>query len=177
MEKKMRMKSRLKYLDCFLRASSVPLNIATVCLTSTNRQDNLSYGPIRFSNFLALRYMACVSFISAAYALASSFASWVEAVAARAWLFFIPDQIVAYLMVISTAAVTNFLYLAYHGDRDVTWSEACSSYTAFCDRTRLALVLHFISLFCFFTLAVISAYRTFSDFNPPYVPTKEPDEE
>lgn len=148
--------------------------------------------------------MVCVSGISAAYALASASASWFDIVAAKAWLFFVPDQvldltrgfpvglnlgfwfffipsgilqIVAYMMVTSIAAVVDLLYLAYNGDRNVTWSEACSSYAAFCDKIRLALILHFVALLCFFSLAIISAYRTFRDFNFPFVPTKEEAEE
>lgn len=86
-------------------------------------------------------------------------------------------QIVAYLMVTSGAAVLELLYLAYKGDREVTWSEACSSYGRFCSRMKLALVLHAFALWCFIVLAVISAYRTFSMFEPPSLPPKEGEEE
>lgn len=86
-------------------------------------------------------------------------------------------QIVAYLMVTSLAAIGEILYLAYNGDQKVTWSEACSSYGKFCSRLKLVLVLHAITLCCFLVLAVISAYRVFSRFQPPYVHSKENEEE
>lgn len=85
-------------------------------------------------------------------------------------------QVVAYLLVTSGAAVMEILYLAYKGDRIVSWSEACSSYGSFCSRLILALVLHALALCSFFVLAVISAYRVFSMFEPP-LPSKEAAEE
>lgn len=85
-------------------------------------------------------------------------------------------QVVAYLLVTSGAAVMEILYLAYKGDRIVTWSEACSSYGSFCSRLIVALVLHALALCCFFVLAVISAYRVFSMFEPP-LPSKEAEEQ
>jgi uncharacterized protein (TIGR01569 family) len=86
-------------------------------------------------------------------------------------------QIVAYLMVTSGAAVLEILYLAYKGDKEVSWSEACSYYGRFCSRMKIALVLHALALCCFIVLAVISAFRTFSMFEPPSLPSKEVEEE
>lgn len=82
-------------------------------------------------------------------------------------------QIVAYLMVTSGSAVLEILYLAYNGDKEVTWSESCSSYGKFCHKMKLAVILHALALCCFIVLAVISAYRAFSTFEPPFVPSKE----
>ena len=90
------------------------------------------------------------------------------------WVFL--EQIMAYLMVTSGAAVLEILYLAYKGDRGVSWSEACSAYGRFCSRVNLALALHALALCCFLVLAVISAYRVFSMFEPP-VSSKEVEEE
>lgn len=86
-------------------------------------------------------------------------------------------QIVAYLMLTSGAAVMEILSLASNGDRTVSWSEACSSYGRFCSRMKVALVLHALALCSFIVLAVISAYRVFSMFEPPAASHKEVDEE
>lgn len=86
------------------------------------------------------------------------------------------EQIVAYLLVTSGAAVMEILYLAYNGDQEITWSEACSSYGKFCNKMKVALVLHALVLCCFIVLAVISAYRVFSLFEPP-LSSKEVEEE
>ncbi|KAM1100901.1 hypothetical protein ACFX2B_007234 [Malus domestica] len=84
---------------------------------------------------------------------------------------------VAYLMVTSWAAVMEILSLAYKGDKTVSWSEACTSFGKFCSRMKVALVLHALALCCFLVLAVISAYRVFSMFEPPSVSDKEVEEE
>lgn len=80
-------------------------------------------------------------------------------------------------MVTSEAAVAEIMFLAYKGDRQVSWSETCGSYGSFCNRLKLILSLNSIAICCFFVLAVISAHRVFSRFEPPLVPSKEVEEE
>ncbi|XAR67442.1 hypothetical protein NMG60_11002206 [Bertholletia excelsa] len=166
----LKMIATLKLLDFSLRMFVIPLSVASIWLTVTNHQENSSYGKLDYSNLLGLRYMVCVSAISAAYALVAAVSSWVKRLVTKAWIFFISDQLVAYLMLTSGAAVGEIIYLAYNGDRKVTWSEACSSYGSFCNRMKIALVLHALAFSCFFVLAVISAFRAFSLFEPPLPP-------
>ncbi|XVE50671.1 hypothetical protein DITRI_Ditri01bG0181800 [Diplodiscus trichospermus] len=157
----------LKFLDSSLRLSVIPLSVATIWLIVTNKEYSSIYEELKFSNLLGLKYMVCISAISAGYALVAAVASWIRYFVTKAWLFFVSDQIVAYLMVTSGAAVMEILYLAYNGDQTVTWSEACSSYGKFCNKMKVALILHALVLCCFIVLAVISAYRVFSLFEPP----------
>ncbi|XVF77412.1 hypothetical protein PTKIN_Ptkin14bG0040900 [Pterospermum kingtungense] len=166
----------LKLLDSSLRLSVIPLSVATIWLTVTNKEDNSIYGEVQFSNLMGLKYMVFISAISAGYALVAAVASWLRCLVTKAWLFFVSDQIVAYLMVTSGAAVMEILYLAYNGDHKITWSEACSSYGKFCNKMKVALILHALALCCFIVLAVISAYRVFSLFEPP-LSSKEVEEE
>lgn len=77
------------------------------------------------------------------------------------------NQVMAYLMVTSGAAGAELMYLAYKGDVEVSWSEACTAYGNFCTKLKLALLLHFLALFCFLILAIISAFRAFTMFDPP----------
>lgn len=79
-------------------------------------------------------------------------------------------------MVTAGAAVIDVIYLAYNGDKEVSWSEACTTYGRFCSRMKFALVFHMLSFFCFLVMAVISAYRVFSMFEPP-LPYKEVQEQ
>lgn len=83
----------------------------------------------------------------------------------------------AYLLVTSVAAVLEILQLAYNGDQEVTWSEACRSYGKFCNKMKIAFVLQALTLICFIILAVISAYRFFSLFEPPSVSSSKEVEE
>ncbi|KAK7395615.1 hypothetical protein VNO78_16179 [Psophocarpus tetragonolobus] len=165
--------SMLKLFDSSLRVCAVPLSVATIWITVTNQQDNSSYGMLKYSNLSALKYMVLVSALCACYALVAAACSWVRRFASKAWVFFVTDQIVAYLIITSVAAVIEIYYLAYNGAKEDSWSEACSSYGRFCGKVKLALILHVITFCCFFVLAVISAFRAFSVFDPPYVNSQE----
>ncbi|XP_002312076.2 CASP-like protein 2D1 [Populus trichocarpa] len=85
----------------------------------------------------ARKYMFFVSGICASYAFLAAVSTWIRCFVTKAWLFFVSDQIVAYLMVTSGTAVFEILYLAYNGDREVVWSEALSSYGKFCYRVKV----------------------------------------
>ncbi|XP_027061595.1 CASP-like protein 2D1 [Coffea arabica] len=169
--------SGLKVLDCALRLFLVPFSIAAIWLTLTNHQDNSSYGELVSSYFMGLKYMVYISAVSAGYALLAAVSLWVRCLVGKAWIFFVSDQVVAYLMVTAMAALGEILYLAYNGDQKVTWSEACTSYGRFCHRMKLILGFHVVALWCFLLLAVISAYRLFSRFGPPTLSSKESEEE
>lgn len=166
---------KLKLFDFSLRLIVVPLSIASIWLTVTNKQDNTTYGKLEYSDIIGLKYMICISAVSAGYALFAATSTWVKSMVNRTWFFFVSDQVVTYLMVTSMAAVAEIMYLAYNGDKKVTWSEACSSYGKFCTKMKIALILHSLALFCSIILAVISAYRVFSTFEPP-LPSKETEE-
>ncbi|QCE10379.1 CASP-like protein 2D1 [Vigna unguiculata] len=159
----------LKFFDSSLRLCAVPLSVATIWVTVTNQQDNSTYGMLKYYKFSALKYMVLVSALCACYAVVAAACSWVRYYASKAWIFFVSDQIVAYLTITSVAAVTEIYYLAYNGAKEDSWSEACSSYDRFCGKVKLALILHAITFCCFFVLSVISAFRAFSVFDPPYV--------
>ncbi|OVA11486.1 Uncharacterized protein family UPF0497 [Macleaya cordata] len=167
----------LRLLDFFLRLSVIPLSAASIWVTVTNKQDNISYGKVEFSNLSGLKYLVFINAISASYALVAVVCSWLKFLLSKAWVFFVSDQVVAYLMVTSSAAVVEILYLSYNGDKEISWSEACSSYGRFCYRVKVALILHVFAVLCFLVLSIISAYRVFSKFEPPCVPSKGAEEE
>ncbi|XP_042520952.1 CASP-like protein 2D1 isoform X2 [Macadamia integrifolia] len=142
-------KVHLRFIDLFLRLSVIPLSIASIWLTATNKQDSIIYGRLEFSNLSGLKSGSSL----------------------------LQTHVLSYLMVTSTAAVVELLYLVYNGDKDVSWSEACSSFGSFCNRVKMALVLHAIALLCFLGLSLISAYRVFSKFGPPCVTSEEVERE
>ncbi|GAB2284695.1 hypothetical protein Dimus_019147 [Dionaea muscipula] len=167
---------RLKLLDSSLRIIVIPLGVASLWLTVTNHEENNDYGDLVFSNFTGLKYMAFVTAIASGYAFLGAVSSWVSCLVTKGWIFFVSDQVMAYLVVTSGGAVVETLYLANKGDIEVGWSEACSSYGRFCGKMELALVFHFLAFCCFLVLAVISAYRAFSIFEPPAVPITQLEE-
>ncbi|KAL0399212.1 UNVERIFIED_CONTAM: putative beta-1,3-galactosyltransferase 4 [Sesamum radiatum] len=154
----------LFYIICCLASTSVAV---------TNHQHNPLYAQLHFNNLIGLEYMVGISAVSAAYAVFAAVSSWLGCLLTKPWLFFVIDQVLAYLMVTSMAAQGEFLYLAYKGDQVISWSEACFSYGKFCNRVKLALALHVVAAFCFLILAVISGCRVFRRYEPPFPPSKE----
>ncbi|GAB2230525.1 hypothetical protein Droror1_Dr00014795 [Drosera rotundifolia] len=168
---------RLQLLDLWLRILVIPLGVATSMLTVTNREDNRDYGSLEYSNFSGLKYMVFVSAVSSGYAVLALVSSWFGCFLMKGWVFFVSDQVMAYMMVTSVSAVVETLYLAHKGDVEVAWSEACSSYRTFCYKMELAVAIQFLALFCFIVLALISAYRAFSIFDLPVAPIQHVEEE
>ncbi|KAK4420774.1 putative beta-1,3-galactosyltransferase 2 [Sesamum alatum] len=165
--------SHLKILDFSIRLLLIPFNLASIWIAVNTRQNNTDYGDLEFADFIGLKYMVGVSAVSAGYALFAAVSSWLRCLVTKAWIFFVADQVLAYLMVTSLASLMEFLYLAYNGDQLVSWSQACASYSKFCSRLKIALALHVIAVCCFLVLAVISAYRVFRRYDPPFLPSKE----
>ncbi|XP_043689142.1 CASP-like protein 2D1 isoform X1 [Telopea speciosissima] len=179
-------KIHLRFIDLSLRLSVIPLSVASIWLTVTNKQDSSIYGKLEFNNLSGLKYMVCINAISVGYSLVAIVSSWLKCLLTKAGFllfsdqvgsFLLQTQVLTYLMVTSTAAVVDLLYLAYNGDTKVSWSEACSSFGRFCNRVKVALILHAIALLCFFALSLISAFRVFSKFDPPYVSSEEVERE
>nr|XP_043607546.1 CASP-like protein 2D1 [Erigeron canadensis] len=168
--------NNLKVLDSSLRLIVIPLSVVSMWLTLTNHQDSEIYGRLEFSNLKGLRFFVSISAISAGYALVAFISSWVKNLMSKAWIYFVCDQVMTYLMVACLGSLGQLVYLAYNGNQKVTWSEACSSFGRFCGRLNLILVLHFIALLCFFVLSLISAFRVFSRFEPPFVSKEVEDE-
>ncbi|KAK1360822.1 hypothetical protein POM88_045296 [Heracleum sosnowskyi] len=167
----------LKLIDSCLRLLVIPLSLASICLAVNNHQDNSIYGKLEFSNFKGFKYLICVSAFSGGYALVAAVFAWVRVLANKAWLFFISDQVIAYLLITSVSAVAETTYLLYNGARDVSWSEACISYGKFCNKLVLILGVNALAFLVFLILALISAYRVFSLYEPPYLHSKEVEEE
>ncbi|XP_021906036.1 CASP-like protein 2D1 isoform X2 [Carica papaya] len=155
----------LKLLDSSLRLCVIPLSAATIWVTVTNQQDNSSYGRLEYTNLMGLKYMILISAVTGCYALLAAISSWIKCL------------IIAYLLVTSGSAVLEILDLTYNGDREITWSEACSSFGNFCHKIKVAVILHAFLLSCFVILSVISAFRVFSFFGPPFLSSQNQEEE
>ncbi|KAL8462517.1 hypothetical protein ACS0TY_032723 [Phlomoides rotata] len=169
--------SNLQILDFWLRLLLLPFNAATIWIAVTTHQNNTTYGNLEFKHLIGLKYMVCISAVSAAFAVFSAVSAWLRCLDTKTWLFFLTDQVISYLMVTSMTAQGEFLYLAYNGDLEVSWSRGCASYGRFCNRLKVAVALHVIAVCCSLVLAVISAFRLFARFPPPFFPSKRDDQQ
>ncbi|XP_068655483.1 CASP-like protein 2D1 [Aristolochia californica] len=166
----------LRFLDSSLRLSTIPLTVSSIWVMVTNKEFNDVYGDLDYKSLSGFKYLVAMNGICAGYALLAIVFSWLRGRISD-WVFFISDQVLAYLLVTSTSAVIELLFLFQRGDRDVSWSEACSTYRKYCGRVKVSLILHGMAFACFLVLSCISAYRVFSKFEAPYVSTKEGNEE
>ncbi|XP_077220452.1 CASP-like protein 2D1 [Tasmannia lanceolata] len=165
----------LGFLDVCLNLTVIPLSVASIWVIVTNKQDSV-YGSLQFSNLTGLKYLVSINAICAAYALIVIVFSWLRG-SINSWILFVTDQVLAYLMVTSGCAVAELLYSSYKGDREVSWSEACTSYGKFCSKMKVSLALHVVVLVCFLVLSLISAYRVLSRYEAPCVSSKEEEEQ
>jgi uncharacterized protein (TIGR01569 family) len=72
-----------------------------------------------------------------------------------------------YLILAAGAASAELLYLAYNGDKEVTWSEACGVYGGFCSQARTSVAITFAAVLCYILLSLVSSYRLFSAYQAP----------
>ncbi|XP_073006123.1 CASP-like protein 2D1 [Typha latifolia] len=164
------------FLELSFRLCVIPLSAATIGVMASNKQSNETYGGVAFSNLTGFKYLVCINAISVGYALFSILLSCFRHFNTD-WILFLLDQLVAYLMVTSGSAVAEIFYVANEGDREVSWSEVCSYYDKFCNKTKVSLALHAMSLLCFIALSLISAFRLFTKFEAPTLSPKEVDQQ
>ncbi|XP_042426273.1 CASP-like protein 2A1 [Zingiber officinale] len=86
---------------------------------------------------------------------------------ACSWTVFLLDQLMTYIILVAGTVSTEILYLAYKGDVNVTWSEACSVLDTFCRRATTSVGITFGSTVCYVLLSLVSSYRLFSTFAAP----------
>ncbi|KAK4804949.1 hypothetical protein SAY86_004766 [Trapa natans] len=82
-------------------------------------------------------------------------------------------QIFTYAVLAAGAVSTAILFVAYKGDKSVTWSEACSTFDSFCRRTTTSAALSLAAAALYGFLSILSSYKVFSRFDPP-VPSAPP---
>ncbi|KAH9314332.1 hypothetical protein KI387_022959 [Taxus chinensis] len=160
------------FLNCVgdrFRTVPLILCIASMAVMLQNNQTN-EYGPLRYANVAAFKYLVYANGICAGYSLFSAIDSALFAglySLSRAWVIFILDQVLAYVLLSAVAAGTEILFLGYKGDRKVSWSEVCGAYEKFCYRGRASIVISSVGVVCFVGLSLASAYRLFVKYDPP----------
>ncbi|KAJ3674861.1 hypothetical protein LUZ60_005477 [Juncus effusus] len=157
----------LNFLELSLRLCVIPFALSSLFVMVSNKQTSDIYGTVEFNNLTGFKYLVCINAISCGYSLASIFISKLKCFKIHDWVLFILDQVMTYLMITSGSAVTEILYLSEKGDREVSWSEVCSYFGFFCNKTKISLALHVIALLCFIILSLISAFKLFSKFEAP----------
>jgi len=151
-----------------LRAAPLGLCVAAMAVMLKDQQTN-EYGTVAYSDLGGFKYLVYANGLCAAYSLVTAFYTAVPrpATVSRSWVVFLLDQVFTYLILAAGAAAAELLYLAYNGDKEVTWSEACGVFGSFCRQARTSVGITFGSVVCFILLSVISSYRLFSTYEAP----------
>lgn len=159
---------RVRPLETLLRAAPLGLCVAAMAVMLRDTQTN-EYGTVSYSDLGGFKYLVYANGLCAAYSLVSAFYTAVPrpATLARSWIVFLLDQVFTYLILAAGAASAELLYLAYNGDKEVTWSEACGVFGGFCRQARTSVAITFGSVLCYILLSLISSYRLFSAYDAP----------
>ncbi|XP_047336260.1 CASP-like protein 2A1 [Impatiens glandulifera] len=163
----------MRTVETFLRLLPVGLCVTSLVIMLKNSQTN-DYGSISYSDLGAFKYLVHANGICAGYSLLTAVVSAVPhqypSTMSRAWTFFLLDQVLTYVILAAGSVSTEVAYLAYRGDSQVTWSEACSSFGSFCRKATGAISITFVVAVCFAGLSLISSYRLFSKYDAPVSP-------
>ncbi|XP_062186287.1 CASP-like protein 2A1 [Phragmites australis] len=160
--------ARVRPVETLLRAAPLGLCVAAMVVMLRDQQSN-EYGSVSYSDLGGFKYLVYANGLCAAYSLVSAFYTAVPrpATVSRSWVVFLLDQVFTYLILAAGAASAELLYLAYHGDKEVTWSEACGAFGSFCRQARTSVAITFGSVLCYILLSLISSYRLFSAYEAP----------
>lgn len=160
--------ARVRPVETLLRAAPLGLCVAAMTVMLRDQQSN-EYGTVAYSNLGGFKYLVYANGLCAAYSLVSAFYTAVPrpATVSRFWVVFFLDQVFTYLILAAGAAAAELLYLAYNGDKEVTWSEACGVFGSFCRQARTSVAITFGTVLCFILLSLISSYRLFSAYEAP----------
>ncbi|KAG9454980.1 hypothetical protein H6P81_007884 [Aristolochia fimbriata] len=156
--------------ETLLRVVPIGFCLAALVLMIKNSEKN-DFGEVSYSNIGGFKYLVYANGLCAAYSLLSAFFTArpgsSPSVRRRAWTFFFFDQVLTYVILAAGTVGAEILYLAYHGDAKVTWSQACDSFGGVCHKATASVGITFGSVACYAALSLFSSYRLFSTFDPP----------
>nr|CAD1839483.1 unnamed protein product [Ananas comosus var. bracteatus] len=158
----------VRTLETLLRVVPMGLCLAALVVMLKNSQSN-DFGAVSYSNLAAFKYLVYANGICAAYSLFSAFYSAVPRPSSlsRSWAVFFFDQVLTYVVLAAGTVSAEVIYLAYNGDKEVTWSRECGVFGGFCRRATASVGITFGAAACYILLSLISSYRLFSTFEAP----------
>ncbi|XWS27473.1 hypothetical protein CRYUN_Cryun26dG0118200 [Craigia yunnanensis] len=158
----------MRTAETMLRLVPMALGVAALVVMLKNSQSN-EFGSVSYSDLGAFRYLVHANGICAGYSLLSAIIAAMPrpSTMPRAWIFFLLDQILTYIILAAGAVSMEVLYLANKGDVTITWSAACGTFFGFCHKATTSVIITFIVVICYAVLSLISSYRLFSKFDGP----------
>ncbi|XP_073060966.1 CASP-like protein 2A1 [Primulina eburnea] len=163
----------MRTTETLLRILPMALCIASLVIMLKNSHTN-EYGTLSYSDFGSFKYLVHASGICAGYSLLSAVAAAMPrpSTMSWAWTFFLLDQLFTYIILAAGAVSAEVVYLAYKGDVDLTWSEACDTYDGFCRKATASVAITFSATLCYVGVSLISSYRLFTKYEAPLAYTQ-----
>lgn len=171
--------SRMRTAETFLRLVPMGLCLSALLLMLKNSQTNDYYGSVSYSDFGGFKYLIYANGACLGYSLFSALYIVLphgSTTKSHAWTIYFFDQVLTYMILAAGSASTEVLYLAYKGDKAITWSEACESYSGFCHRAKASVTITFGAVACYVLLTLMSSYRLFSTYDSPILFPSKGDE-
>jgi uncharacterized protein (TIGR01569 family) len=161
-----------KRFELLFRVTPLALCIAAMAIMLKNKQSN-QYGALHYSDVGGFKYLVYANGICAIYSilslLGSVLSTGIDYSWTRAWIMFILDQALTYLILTAGVCGVEIMDLAYQGNEQVSWSRVCVSYGKFCNDARASVLITMAVLVCFMVLSLLSAHRLFSKYEAPIV--------
>ncbi|KAJ7558141.1 hypothetical protein O6H91_04G026100 [Diphasiastrum complanatum] len=162
-----------KLANLFLRMSGmgIPLFVLTLMVTAKQTTTILTLqisADFKVSKAFeavvgASAVVAAYSFIQTIIDLMSFFNhNTVATKKAHAWIVFLADQSLTYLLFGATAAATEVAYISKNGSKRVGWSAVCDNFNKFCNIVGGAIVLCYLAVVVLMVTSVLSARRLFT---------------
>lgn len=161
-------RSLARTAETVLRVLPLGLCVAALVVMRGTSVDSDTYGRVTYAELSGFQYLVYANAVCAAYSLASAFYTASPKAGdtlGRAWSLYLLDQVFTYVVLAAAAASAEVLYLAYVGEKDPTWSEACGELGGFCRRAGASVGVTFAAVACYVGISLLSAYRLFSSYD------------
>ncbi|EFJ05737.1 hypothetical protein SELMODRAFT_431321 [Selaginella moellendorffii] len=163
----------LKGVDFLVRIKAFAFCLAVIVLLKNNVQTTVIAPGIvlqaKYNNTKAPVSLLVLASICCGYAFLQAVVSLLSFIRDKrvlnntvlAWLTFLLDQVLTYLLLGSAAATAEAAYIAKRGEDKVQWKAVCGPFKRFCDHFAATVFLSFIAVIAFAVSAAISAYYLF----------------
>lgn len=128
------------------------------------------YTEVRYSYVAGLQYLVYSNGLVAIYCFTVALLSIVSAIGGArngklgAWVVFVFDQGLAYVLLAAASASSDVAYLADKGNDKTTWPKICSTFPHFCKLLRASIVIAFFSVLLLAIISILSARQLFKKY-------------
>ncbi|XP_024980615.1 CASP-like protein 2C1 [Cynara cardunculus var. scolymus] len=167
-------------VEAFLRVCATLLFITTACLVRLDTQTSLIFTSFSrtatFRDMNALFVLVFIDIAAAGYnliqlvirGLLSSHLKpdMTTSYKHLAWLSFLFDQVVAYMVFAATSAALTASLLALTGEHDLFWMKLCNKFNRFCTQIGGAMLCGYTAFIFMVMVSSLSAFGLFRHYSP-----------